>query len=107
MERHRRTEPRRAAVRGVAANLVLGALVLAAATPLRLPRLAPETSVAPPGTRATWVWQRGGGEAGALVRWARTNGVRAIFAFYQRTISDPAFAERLTRQIQQTCGTPR
>ncbi|MET7395861.1 hypothetical protein ABZS66_20435 [Dactylosporangium sp. NPDC005572] len=30
-----------------------------------------------------------------------------VSEFQQRTISDPAFAERLTRQIQQTCGTPR
>ncbi|GGM09195.1 hypothetical protein ACFFX1_01440 [Dactylosporangium sucinum] len=30
-----------------------------------------------------------------------------IGEFQQRTISDPAFAERLTRQVQQTCGTPR
>ncbi|GAA2641540.1 hypothetical protein GCM10010399_89180 [Dactylosporangium fulvum] len=30
-----------------------------------------------------------------------------VTEFQQRIVSEPAFADRLTRQIQQTCGTPK
>jgi hypothetical protein len=82
-----------------AAQLGLGALLAAialiAATPLRLPPRAPETSVAPPGTRAMWLWQPD--EPRAVVDWAAANGVRALFAYY-----DPADLDRL-RELQRLC----
>ncbi|GAB3824979.1 hypothetical protein ACFPIJ_63935 [Dactylosporangium cerinum] len=58
--------------------LTLGLLV--AAVHPRLPPLAPETSVAPPGTRAMWLWQRAAPES--VVDWAVANSVTTIFAYY-------------------------
>jgi hypothetical protein len=54
--------------------------LLVAAVHRRLPPLAPETSVAPPGTRAMWLWEREPPEA--VVDWARSNDVTTIFAYY-------------------------
>lgn len=60
------------------AVLTLGLLV--AAVHRRPPPLAPETSVAPPGTRAMWLWERERPEA--VVGWAVANSVTTIFAYY-------------------------
>ncbi|MEV0562912.1 hypothetical protein [Dactylosporangium sp. NPDC050588] len=54
-------------------------LVVASVRP-RLPPLAPETSVAPPGTRAMWLWERERPEA--VVDWAKARSVTTIFAYY-------------------------
>lgn len=58
--------------------VLLAAVALIAATPLRLPPRAPESSVAPPGTRAMWLWRAE--EPGPVVDWAAANGVRALVA---------------------------
>ncbi|WP_433059382.1 hypothetical protein [Dactylosporangium sp. CS-033363] len=60
--------------------VLLVAIAMIAATPLRLPGLAPETHVAPPGTRAMWLWRHE--EPQPVVDWAAANGVRALFAYY-------------------------
>lgn len=59
---------------------VLAAGLLVAAVHRRLPPLAPETAVAPPGTRAMWLWEREPPEA--VVGWATANSVTTIFAYY-------------------------
>jgi hypothetical protein len=71
-----------AAARAALGGLLAAGLLIAVAPP-RLPPLAPETSVAPPGTRAMWLWEPE--EAQPVVDWAAANGVRALFALY-----DPA-----------------
>ena len=69
--------------------LTLGLLV--ASVRPRLPPLAAETSVAPPGTRAMWLWERESPEA--VAGWAKARSVTTIFAYY-----DPrADATELTR----------
>jgi hypothetical protein len=60
------------------AVLSIGLLVTAAHR--RLPPLAPETAVAPPGTRAMWLWEPEAPEA--VVAWATANSVTTIFAYY-------------------------
>ncbi|MGI5243599.1 hypothetical protein [Dactylosporangium sp. CA-139066] len=79
--------------------VVLVAIALIAATPLRLPPLAPETSVAPPGTRAMWLWRQD--EPRPVVDWAAANGVRALFAYYDPE-AGPAELTRL-RELQRLC----
>ena len=79
---------------------VLGGLLtcglLVAAAPARFPPFAPESPVAPPGTRAAWVWTRT--EAEPMVAWARVHGVRALFVHVgrdARTNGDAAWLMRL------------
>ncbi|MDG6104080.1 hypothetical protein Daura_12425 [Dactylosporangium aurantiacum] len=60
------------------AVLTLGLLV--AAVHRRLPPLAPETSVAPPGTRAMWLWDPAPPDA--VAGWAARHSVTTIFAYY-------------------------
>ncbi|WP_327004924.1 hypothetical protein OHA72_59630 [Dactylosporangium sp. NBC_01737] len=67
--------------------VVLTAGLLVAAVHRRLPPLAPETSVAPPGTRAMWLSDA------------------QVEQYQQRVVADPGFADRLTGQIQLTCGS--
>lgn len=78
-----------------AAHAVLCAVLtvglLFAAAHRRLPPPAPETSVAPPDTRAMWLWEPAAPEA--VVGWAAGHSVTTIFAYY-----DPrADLARLTR----------
>ncbi|MFI5909458.1 hypothetical protein [Dactylosporangium sp. NPDC051541] len=79
-----------AAQAGLCVLLVWIALI--AATPLRLPGLAPETAVAPPGTRAMWLWKPE--PPRPVVEWAAANGVRALFAYYDPA-AGPAELQRL------------
>jgi hypothetical protein len=62
-----------------AAGLILAIGLLVAAAPLTLPPRAPESAVAPPETRAMWVWQPAA--PAALVSWAVSHGVRTIFVY--------------------------
>ncbi|MER7004400.1 hypothetical protein ABT297_15325 [Dactylosporangium sp. NPDC000555] len=83
----------------------LVAIVLVAmggTAPLRLPPLAPETSVAPPGTRAMWLWRQQ--EPRPVVDWAVANGVRTLFAYYDPKAgpAGPADLDRLSR-LRQLC----
>ncbi|GAA2641551.1 hypothetical protein GCM10010399_89200 [Dactylosporangium fulvum] len=82
-----------------ALSLLLVVVSLVAATPLRLPPPAPETSVAPPGTRAMWLWERE--QPAPVVAWATANGVRAIFVYYDPR-ADAAELARL-RQLRALC----
>ncbi|GAA3456420.1 hypothetical protein [Dactylosporangium matsuzakiense] len=72
--------------------VLLVGIALIAATPLRLPALGPETAVAPPGTRAMWLWEQD--EPRPVVEWAAANGVRALFAYYDPQ-AGPAELRRL------------
>jgi hypothetical protein len=78
---------------------LLVTIALIAATPLRLPAVAPETAVAAPGTRAMWLWARD--EPQPVVDWAAANGVRALFAYYDPK-ADAAELKRLSR-LQELC----
>ncbi|MEU7869360.1 hypothetical protein [Dactylosporangium sp. NPDC049140] len=80
--------------------VLLAAVALIAATPLRLPPRAPASSVAPPGTRAMWLRPGAGAAAGTMA-------AAPVDEFQQRVVGDPGFADRLTRRIQATCGTAR
>nr|BFE61767.1 hypothetical protein GCM10020063_062930 [Dactylosporangium thailandense] len=81
--------------------VLLVAIALIAATPPRLPGLAPETSVAPPGTRAMWLWEHD--DPGPVVDWAAANGVRALFAYYDPRTDDTARLRRL-RELCDAAG---
>ncbi|MEV6930359.1 hypothetical protein AB0M46_38565 [Dactylosporangium sp. NPDC051485] len=81
------------------ARLLLVAIALIAATPLRLPPLAPETAVAPPGTRAMWLWERD--DPRPVVDWATANGVRALFAYYDPRAGAADLAR--LRELRQLC----
>jgi hypothetical protein len=76
--------------------VLLVAIALIAATPLRLPGRAPETYVAPPGTRAMWLWQHE--EPQPVVDWAAANGVRALFAYY-----DPKAGTAALERLKALC----
>lgn len=90
---------------GERVNRVLGALsssvlsavllvgVLVAAAPYRPPPFAPESPVAPPGTRAAWVWSPGVPEQ--LVAWSRAHGVRTLFVLVDRDARTNGDAARL------------
>jgi hypothetical protein len=71
--------------------------VLAAATPYSLPDLGPESSVAPPGRRAMWVWSSG--EPVELVAWATSHGVTTMFVYVDAAVPD---VERL-RELKRRC----
>ncbi|WP_433218529.1 hypothetical protein ACQP00_12730 [Dactylosporangium sp. CS-047395] len=76
--------------------VLLVAIALIAATPLRLPGLAPETYVAPPGTRAMWLWKHE--EPQPVVDWAAANGVRALFVYY-----DPTAGTTELERLKELC----
>jgi hypothetical protein len=81
-----RASPWLAAVAQTAAALILAAGLLIAAAPLALPGRAPETAIAPPGTRAMWVWQQA--SPSALTAWAAAHDVRAIFVYLNQPAPD-------------------
>jgi hypothetical protein len=114
------------AVLCVVLSSVLVAGLLVAAVHRRLPPLTPETSVAPPGTRAMWLWDPEQPEA--VVDWAVGDSVTTIFAYDDpradvteltrlRALCDdagitldalggePAWTTDHATAIQQTCGT--
>jgi hypothetical protein len=86
------------------AQTLLGAVlvcgVLVAATRFVLPGLAPETSVAPPGQRAMWMWDKAA--PAQAVDWARNNGVRSIFVYVDPARLDGAGLDRL-RALRALC----
>jgi hypothetical protein len=77
-----------AAVARAAAALILVAGLLVAAAPRTLPARAPETAIAPPGTRAMWVWQPAA--PSAVVAWAVAHEVRTIFVYLNQHAPDVA-----------------
>ncbi|GIJ66641.1 hypothetical protein [Virgisporangium ochraceum] len=74
-------------------GLLAGLLV--AAAPYRFPPFAPESPVAPPGTRAAWVWSWA--EPERMVAWSRTQGVRTLFVHVDRDARTNGDAARLLR----------
>lgn len=81
-----------AAVQLVLAALLACGLVVAAA-PARFPPFAPESPVAPPGTRAAWVWTDA--DPAPMVTWSRLHGVTTLFVYVDTTTSDAARLMRL------------
>lgn len=84
----RRPDPWPAAVAQAAAALVLAAGLLVAAAPRTLRGRAPETAIAPPDTRAVWVWQPAA--PSAVVSWAVAHDVRTIFVYVNQQAPDVA-----------------
>jgi hypothetical protein len=79
-----------------AAGLILAIGPLVAAAPLTLPARAPESAVAPPDTRAMWVWQPAA--PSALVSWAVSHGVRTIFVYVDQRALDVGSLTELRRR---------
>jgi len=88
-----------AAVTQTAAALILAIGLLVAAAPLTLPRRAPETAIAPPDTRAMWVWQPA--SPSALTAWAVAHDVRTIFVYLNQHAPDLAALRDLRRRCDE------
>jgi hypothetical protein len=92
----RRPNPWLAAVAQTAAALILAIGLLVAAAPLTLPRRAPETAIAPPDTRAMWVWQPAA--PSAIIAWAVAHHVRTIFVYLDQHAPDISGLRDLRRR---------
>jgi hypothetical protein len=87
---------------GAVLSSVLLVGLLIAAVPYRFPPFAPESPVAPPGTRAAWVWSPVVPEQ--LVTWSRAHGVRTLFVLVDRdarTNGDAAWLSHLRARCDE------
>jgi len=88
-----------AVVAQTAAAIILAIGLLVAAAPPQLPRRAPETAIAPPDTRAMWVWQPA--PPAALVSWAVSHAVTTIFVYVNQHAPDVASLTELRRRCDE------